>query len=181
MKSALILIDIQNDYFEGGKCELVEPFKALKNAEYILRMFREANLPVIHVQHINTREGATFFLPDSEGVKIHEALKPQDEEYLIIKHRPNSFYKTDLNKILASHDIKDVVICGMMTHMCIDTTVRAAKDYDLNVTVIEDACTTKDLRLYNMVMPAQTVHNTFMAALNGMFANIVCASKFKLD
>lgn len=180
MKSALILIDIQNDYFEGGKYELVNPLNALNNAEKILKIFRDGDLPVIHVQHKNISRGAPFFAPDTEGVKIHANLAPGESEYLVIKNVPNSFHNTNLLSILNDNDISNVVICGMMSHMCIDTTVRAAKDLGLNVTLIEDACATRDLVFDGCVIPAQTVHNTFMASLNGMFAKVVKASEFHI-
>ena len=100
LKKALLLIDVQNDYFEGGKSELSEPLKALGNIEKILKIFRDGHLPVIHVQHINTREGATFFLQGTHGAEIHERLKPLSDEYHVIKHMPNSFYNTNLLEIL---------------------------------------------------------------------------------
>ena len=173
MAQGLLLIDIQNDYFPGGAMELVNPLAALDNAEKLLAHFRKQNLPVIHVQHINVREGATFFLPNTEGVKIHERLTPQADEDVVIKHTPSSFYQTDLAKILKDKQIDQLVVAGMMTHMCIDTTVRAAKDYGLEITVAEDACATKDLVFDGESLPAATVQKVFMAGLNGMFAKVM--------
>ncbi len=177
---ALLLIDIQNDYFEGGLFPLHNPQAALANAQNALSRFRSAGLPVIHAQHINTREGATFFLPDTQGVKIHEALTPLDGEYVVVKHAPSSFYQTNLAEILSSLHITSLVVCGMMSHMCIDTTVRAAKDYGISITLLEDACATRDLEWDGVAIPAQTVHKTFMAALNGIFANVTQADEFVL-
>ncbi len=67
MKKALLIIDVQNDYFEDGKCVLHNPMAALQNIEYALNVFRERKLPVIHVQHINISPSATFFLPNTQG------------------------------------------------------------------------------------------------------------------
>lgn len=178
MKQALLLIDIQNDYFAGGKCELHEPLKALGNAETVLKRFRENGAPVIHVQHISVNEGATFFLPDTDGVNIHERLTPLESESVVVKHAPSSFYYTNLLDILRSQEITELVVCGMMSHMCIDTTVRACKDYALKVTLLEDACTTKDLVFRGEVIPAETVHRTFMAALSGMFARVITTEEY---
>jgi nicotinamidase-related amidase len=125
---ALLLIDIQNDYFPGGKMELVSPESAAANAEIVLSCFRRNKLPIIHVQHINTRAGATFFLPETEGARIHSRVSPQPGEHLIVKHAPNSFYETNLIDIVREQSVTELTVCGMMTHMCIDTTVRAAKD-----------------------------------------------------
>ena len=181
MKSALILVDIQNDYFDGGKSELYLTDVAAKHAKTALEFFRKSSLPVYHIQHINTRPNATFFLPDSEGSKIHHSVYPLTEEKIFIKHAPNSFFDTGLADELLQKEIQHLVICGMMSHMCIDTTVRAAKDYGFTLTVLEDACTTKDLVWNGVTIPAQTVHNTIMASLNGTFANVIKTDDFILE
>lgn len=77
MKSALILIDIQNDYFKGGKSELNHPIKAAESAKTILNFFRENNLPVYHVQHINTNSKARFFLLGDTGTEINPLVIPK--------------------------------------------------------------------------------------------------------
>lgn len=173
MKKALLIIDVQNDYFPGGKSELYNPMGALENIEKALKMFREKKLPVIHVQHINMREGAAFFLPDTEGVKIHSSLTPIENEYLVTKHAPNSFLNTKLAEILSKNEITELVVCGMMSHMCVDTTVRACMDYGIKVTLLGDACATKNLVFQGRTIPAEVVHETFMASLNGMFATVI--------
>ena len=178
MKKALLIIDVQNDYFEGGRSELHNPLAALGNIEKILDAFRKENQPVIHVQHINTRVGAAFFLPDTDGVLIHKNLTPRDTEYIVIKHAPNSFLGTNLLSILKENDITELVICGMMSHMCVDTTTRACMDYNIKATLLEDACATKNLSFNGKTIPAETVQNTFMASLNGMFAKVIKTSEF---
>ena len=180
MCKALLLIDIQNDYFPGGKSELAAPEKALHVAETVLKRFREKALPVIHVQHVNTRAGATFFLPGTAGCQIHERLTPLAGENVVVKHAPNSFYGTDLNAIIREKQITGLVVCGMMTHMCVDTTIRAAKDYGIAVTLLQDGCATKDLIFDGETLPADTVQKVFMAALNGMFADIIPASELHI-
>ena len=178
MKSALILVDIQNDYFKGGKSELNRPEEAVKNAKALLNFFREHNLPVYHVQHINTNSKASFFLSGSTGAKIHTLVTPNEDEKVFTKHTPNSFYNTGLAEVLFNLGIKHIVVCGMMTHMCIDTTVRTAKDLGFSVTLIEDACTTKSLVWNGQTISAEVVHVSYMASLNGMFAEIITAAKY---
>ena len=172
MNQALLLIDIQNDYFENGRSPLYNADKAASNAAKLLDYYRNKSLPVIHVQHINTREGATFFIPDTEGVKLHSLVEPAPGEQQIIKYAPNSFYETGLKEVLDKLQIKKLVVCGMMTHMCIDTTVRAARDYGYQITLIQDACATKDLQGLENVIPAAVVHDTYIASLRGVFAEI---------
>ena len=175
---ALLIIDVQNDYFEGGKSELYNSHKALMNIEKVLKLFREKGLPIIHVQHINTRAGAAFFLPDTAGVSIHKNLTPLDNETLIVKHAPNSFLNTNLSSVLQEKGISQLIICGMMSHMCVDTTARACMDFGLKVTLLEDACATKDLIYNQHTIPAETVHNVFMASLDGLFAHVIKTEEF---
>lgn len=175
---ALLIIDIQNDYFPGGRAKLVGPDAALANAEKLLRHFRREQKPVIHVQHINVREGATFFLSDTDGASIHERLTPTEGEHLVVKNYPNSFYKTNLLDIIKDNGITELVVCGMMTHMCIDTTVRAAKDHELPITLLSDACAAKDMEFEGERVPAAQVQATFMAALSGMFATVTTTQKY---
>jgi nicotinamidase-related amidase len=178
MKSALVIIDIQNDYFKGGACELVNPEQAAEQAKKVLNTFRQKSLPVFHVRHINNYPGATFHLSDTKGSEIHSLVAPLPNEKVIIKYAPSSFLHTELSKELLEQEIDHLVICGMMSHMCIDTTVRAAQDYGFKVTLIEDACTTKDLYWNGTIISAETVHNTIMASVNGVFAQVVKAEEF---
>lgn len=173
MKKALLIIDVQNDYFEGGRAELVNPRDALRNIEKALKRFRAAGRPVIHVQHVSMRPGATFFLPDTAGAAIHNRSTPVDGEFVVVKHAPNSFFETELADILKDNAIEELVVCGMMSHMCVDTTVRACKDYGLAVTLLDDACATKDVPWNGEIIPARTVHDVFMASLSGMFATVI--------
>ena len=176
---ALVLIDIQMDYFSGGKMELVGTAEALGNAKKMLEKFRVEKLPVIHVQHISMQEGAPFFVPDTEGVKIHPDLTPVAGESLVIKHYPSSFFQTNLAEIIEEKGITELVVVGMMTHMCIDTTVRAAKDHGILVTLISDGCATRDLVFEGETIPAAWVQKSFMASLCGTFAQVVKAEEFE--
>lgn len=175
---ALLIIDVQNDYFKNGKCELVNSDGVSSNIKRVLEEFREKELPIIYIQHINIREGATFFLPNSFGVKIHESVKPKDRELIIEKNYPNSFLETNLEELLDSLNIKELVVCGMMTHMCVDSTIRAAFDKGYSNTLLYDACTTKDLVINEEVIKADDVHNSFMSALNYLFAKVQSCEEF---
>jgi len=133
-KTALLIIDVQNDYFKGGACELVDAEEALINAKHLLKLFREKKDLIIHIQHITIGSNATFFLPNTRGSKQHEEVTSKEGEHVIIKHYPNSFRETNLLEILKKEKITSLVILGMMTHMCIDATTRAAKDYGFDCT-----------------------------------------------
>jgi nicotinamidase-related amidase len=172
MKHVLLLVDIQNDYFPGGAMELVGSPEAGLNASTLLRTFREQALPVIHVQHIATREGATFFLPGTPGVAIHDSVTPQKGELVITKHFPNSFRQTGLLEQLRKRQASTLVIAGMMTHMCIDTTTRAAADLGFQCMLAHDACATRDLSFDGVTVSAAQVQAAYLAALDGPFAQV---------
>ncbi|MDR2919597.1 MAG: cysteine hydrolase [Tannerella sp.] len=178
MKKALLLIDIQNDYFEGGSNTLEGSLEASLNAKEILTLFRQQNLPVVHIQHLSTRPSSTFFIPDTKGAEIHPNVAPLHEEKVIIKHYPNSFRETDLLDYLRSEGITELVVCGMMTHMCVDATVRAAKDYGFNCTLIADACATRTLVVSGETVKAHEVHNAFLAALAYFYSTVTTARDY---
>ena len=128
MSKALLLVDIQNDYFPGGAMELVGSPEAGSQAGQLLEVCRRAGLAIIHIQHIATRPGATFFLPGTPGADLHASVAPQPGEPVFQKHFPNSFRETPLLEHLRGRGITELLVAGMMTHMCIDTTTRAAAD-----------------------------------------------------
>ena len=173
MKTALILVDLQNDYFPGGKMELVGSLEASQRAASLLAFFRQTHLPLVHIQHISTRPTATFFLPDTEGVQTHASVQPQKGETVYQKHFPNSFRETPLLAHLQREQIERVVIAGMMTHMCVDATVRAAFDFGFQCLVAEDACATRALTHAGQIVRAEDVQRSFLAALNGTYGKVV--------
>lgn len=165
MKTALLLIDIQNDYFPGGKMELVEPLAAARKAAQLLQCFRDHKQPTVHIQHVSIRPGATFFLPGDRGTDIHDVVAHFEGEPLVQKHYPNAFRETNLLELLQGWQVERLVITGMMTHMCVDATTRAAADLGFRLIVAEDACATRDLQYGDTVIPAEWVHKAFLAAL----------------
>lgn len=173
MPDCLILVDLQNDYFPGGRMELVGIAEAAANAQALLDRFRKAGAPVIHVQHESTRPGTTFFLPGTDGVNIHPAVAPRGDESVVVKHFPNSFRDTPLAGMLKRLEPESVVIAGAMSHMCIDATTRAAFDLGLACVVAEDACATRDLTFKDQTLRAAEVHAAFMAALAAAYARVI--------
>ena len=178
MKEALVIIDVQNDYFPGGKMELEKPFKALENIEKLLERFRMEKKEIIFVQHISVRKEAGFFLENTQGAEIHEKISPLNNEKIVVKNYPNSFFNTGLDEYLKEKNIKSLVITGMMTHMCVDSTTRAAKDLGYKCIVIKDACTTRDFAFEEEIVTAREIQNSFMAALGYYYADILSCEEF---
>lgn len=172
MTRALVLIDIQNDYFPGGAMELAGMDEAAARAATLLEHFRQSGEPLYHIQHFSVRAGATFFLPDTPGVETHPTVAPQSGEPVVRKHFPNAFRDTSLLEGLSGADVDELVICGAMSHMCVDSTTRAAFDLGFRCTVVSDACATRDLAFDDRTIPAASVHAAFMAALAVPFAAV---------
>lgn len=179
MVSGLILVDIQNDYFPGGNMELTRMNEASLNAKDLLSLFRKNQWPTFHIQHIAEHEGASFFLPNTEGSELHQSIKPLPEETILQKKFPNSFRETTLLKELKNAGVEQVVICGAMSHMCIDATTRAAADFGYSCTVVHDACATINLEFGGISISAEDVHGSFMAALGSAYANILSFNEFQ--
>lgn len=165
MKTALLVIDIQKDYFPGGKMPLENPEAAARNAYTLLQCFREHGGRHVHIQHVSIHPGATFFLPGDRGTDIHDLAAHFEGEPLVQKHSPNSFRETNLLDLLRGWGVERVVVCGMMTHLCIDATARAAADLGFKVIVAADACATRALTFDGQTVPAQQVQAAFLAAL----------------
>jgi nicotinamidase-related amidase len=176
--TALIIIDMQNDYFPGGKWPLEGIEAAAANAARILAHFRENNLPVVHVRHEFSTVEAPFFVPGSDGAKIHDTLQPAEGEFRVLKNWVNSFKSTELQALLQREGITNLVIVGAMSHMCIDAVTRAAADLGYSNTLLHDACATLDMEFNGVKVPAAQVHAAFMAALAFAYAEVIDTDEF---
>jgi nicotinamidase-related amidase len=170
---ALLIIDIQNDYFPGGAMELEGADAAAENAAFALAGFRREKTPVIHVRHLSVRPGATFFLPGTRGAEIHASVQPASGETVVEKNFPNAFRNTGLREFLEKQNVRTLVVAGMMTHMCVDASVRHAADLGYKITLLGDACATRAQSYGGETVPARQVHAAFLAALNGFYAKVV--------
>lgn len=174
---ALIVIDEQNDYFPDGRNPLHEPERALAATQRMLAAFRKAGATIIHVRHEATPD-APFFRPGTRGAMIHGGVAARYGEPVVTKHEPDAFQGTVLRELLRTGGIRRLVICGMMTHLCVDTAVRRAHSLGYQVTVIADACATKDLTFDGVTVPAQQVQAAYLAALDGTFATVTTADEW---
>jgi nicotinamidase-related amidase len=172
-KKALLLIDIQNDYFPGGDMELRGIQQASANAAELLDKFRQAKQPLVHVRHVFPSDSAPFFRPNTPGAEIHTSVAPVEGETVITKHNVNSFQQTDLKTLLEALGVKDLVIAGAMSHMCIEGTTRAAADLGYACEVIHDACATREQEFNGRKISAEDVHGAAMSALGFAYANVM--------
>ena len=172
MTRALLIVDIQLDYFDGGAFPLVGPDAAAAAARSVLDGFRASGEPIVHIFHVSTEADAPFFVKGTPGIEIHPLVAPVGDEIVLEKHEPNSFIGTGLQQVLTDEGVTELVVVGMMSSMCIDSTTRAASELGFEVTVVSDACAAPDLTFGDTVIPGATVHASFMAALDGSFATV---------
>jgi len=165
MKTALLVIDIQKDHFPGGKMPLVNPLEAAQKAYMLLQCFREQGGKHVHIQHISKNSDAGYFISGDRGTDIHDSAAHFEGEPIVYKHEPNAFQDTELLGLLRSWQIERLVICGMMTHLDIDATARAAAALAFPVIIAEDACATRDLQERDTLIPAEQVQRRVLDAL----------------
>jgi nicotinamidase-related amidase len=172
MSDALVVIDIQNEYFPGGALPLPHAERAAGRAAEAIEAAREAGVHVVHIRHEEPGSDE-FFVPGSRGAETHSAVAPAEGELVIVKHHPNSFLQTDLAEHLATLGASRVAFCGMMTSMCVDATVRAAADLGMAPVLIDDACAAPDLEHRGRRVEADAVHAAFCGALADEIATLV--------
>ena len=170
MARTLLIVDVQNDYFDGGAMPLVGADRAAAAAKAVLASFRQAGDPVVHVQHIWDDPEATFMRPGTPGVDIHDDVRPLSSEAVVTKADPNAFFGTGLQQVLG--ETQELVVLGMMTSMCVDSTVRAAAELGYDVTLVHDACAAPDLTFEGVSVDGAAVHAAFVAALGDGFATV---------
>jgi len=161
-KTALLIVDIQEFYFPGGRMQLQNPELAGMNAGLLLDHFRTQEMPIYHVRH--------NFEP---GGDIHPYVKPQGNEPVISKDQVNAFNGTDLLELMLRDSVEQLVICGMQTHMCLEAAVRAAKDLGFSCLVASDACATRALQYEEHIIPAKSVHYSTLNTLQGSYARVL--------
>ncbi len=144
MKKALLLIDIQKDYFPGGLFPLWNTEGTLAALLGAIERANTAGVEVIHIQHIaNPQAGiAPFFNKDTSGAEIHPAiLSLTPNAPIVIKEYADSFHETELAQLLSARGISDLLVCGMMTQNCVTHTAISKSAELFKVTILPDCCT----------------------------------------
>ena len=169
-KRAILVVDLQNEYWPTGNLPLQGIEAAAANAARVIAHARDKGDLVVHIRH--EMPGGPVFVPGSEGTEINEAVLPQGDEPVITKNFPNSFRDTGLKGLLDKNGIEEVVVIGAMSHMCVDGTTRAATDLGYKTVTIHDACATRDVEFNGRTSPADHVHATIMGALAFLYGDV---------
>jgi nicotinamidase-related amidase len=163
-KPALIVIDLQNDYFPGGAFPLSNTEATLSHVELAIRKARATGVPVVHVQHVaDPAQGiAPFFNEGTSGAEIHpRIMAAAPDAPVVVKHFADSFERTNLHGTLQRLGVDQLILCGMMTQNCVTHTAlsRQADRYG-KVTVLTDACTTVSEMLHAIALHALSTRVT---------------------
>ena len=169
IRTALLIVDIQNFYFPGDGPGLAYAEQASLNAKEVLGIFREKKQMVIHVRH-----------KTNKGFEIHKNVEPVSNEKVITKEEVNCFQGTDLLAYLKNNNISRLVIIGMQTQMCVEAAIRAGHDFGFECVVISDACATRDVKFNDKTVKAEDVQVSTLAALtDGGYAKVIDLNTFK--
>lgn len=177
-KRAVIIVDLQKDYLASGSFALQGIDAAAENAARVVEAAREKGDRIIHVHHVSKEADLPLFAPDTDGINPIPAIAPQAGDTIIVKNYPNSFRETALQKTLSDAGIEDVVVVGAMSDVCSDATARAAADLGYGLTVVHDACATRDKVFGELVVPAAQVHATIMSALEFGYGKVTTTADF---
>jgi nicotinamidase-related amidase len=172
-RTALVIIDIQGFYFEGGRVPLHEPVAAARQARRALDAFRRLGWPVAHVQHLPRGVDSPDPAIADAQYRFDPEVAPAPGEKLVGKHFASSFRGTDLEAWLRDQKVTRLVIAGMQTHMCVEAAARAASDLGFEVVVLHDACATRPLGFRGTEVSAEQVHAAALAAMSGGYARAV--------
>ena len=167
MKKALLVIDLQNDYFPGGKFPLWNTDVVLTNIEQAIKAARAKGIPVIQIQHIaNPMMGiAPFFNKGTDGAKIHpRVLLAAPDAPIVVKKYADSFVGTKLEETLSSLGVDELLVCGMMTQNCVTHTAISKSAEKYKVSILPDCCTTVDEMIHNIALHAVSTRVSLVPA-----------------
>ncbi len=171
--SALVMIDCQNTY-RRGTMALVGVEEALLEAQALLHRARAAGTRIVHIQH-DAGPGSPYDLTTELGA-IAGLVAPVAGEPVIVKNYPNAFVATDLDEHLKGLGVKNVILVGFMTHMCINSTARGAFNLGYSPTIVDAATATRDLPgagRNGATVDAAALHIASLAAVGDLFAVVV--------
>jgi len=177
MNKGLVVIDLQNEYLSTGNLPLTDIKSAVENAARVICQARKAGIPVFHVRH-ESAEGTPIFAKGSLGAAIQSSVAPEGDEPVVVKRHINAFRETDLKRELDTAGIREIVVVGAMSHMCIDAAVRAAVDMGYTTTVLHDACATMDVSFNGLTVPAAHVHAALMSAFEFGYAAVQSVDEY---
>lgn len=170
MTTALLVIDVQDEYLTGGlPIAFPPPEDALARIGEAMDAAAAHGLPVVLIRHTEPDPSSGLFVAGTPAWQLTAEVASRPHDVVVDKQLPGSFTGTGLTEWLAERDVDSVVIAGWMTHMCVDTTTRQAMHLGLDVTVLADATGTIDV---SDDLPAALVHRVELGVLADGFAAV---------
>jgi len=176
-KRALLVIDVQNEYFTG-KLPVCYPAETLPNILLAVTEAKQAGIPVVIVQHSMPGEGASAFVKGTDAWELHDAVKKIDAEHYVEKHLPSAFVGTDLQAWLEARGIDTVVISGYMTQFCCDTTARYAMHLGYNVEFLSDGTATLGFENGAGKVSAEELHRAILVVQAARFSRVMTTAEW---
>lgn len=177
-KTALLVIDAQNEYFDG-KVPIPDGAAALEHIREAIDAAEHAGMHVVYVQHEVLQRERGIFLRGTHGFDLHPRLKPRSQDPLIVKNYPGAFAQTNLDEVVRANGITQLAISGYMTHMCCDTTAREGFQRNLKVLFLNDATATRDVEHPNLGKVGHTdLHRATLLTQASMFAEVLPTNAF---
>jgi len=180
-KTAVVLIDIQMDYFKTDKLYIPDGEQVVLRAVQLRDWAKAQRIAMVHIQQISPNPDSALFAAGTEGISIHPLLRPREGETVISKTLPSSFDRTELRGFLETRGITTLVLAGLMTHMCVETTARAALSLGYSIIVAADACASRDLPTYDgqETIGHREVHRNALAAMADRFADVMTTTEIQ--
>ncbi|QAA34016.1 cysteine hydrolase family protein [Clostridium manihotivorum] len=175
MKKALLVIDVQNEYFTG-KLKVTYPTNSLDNILKVMDYAKENNMVIIIIQH--TAISGDTFIRNSNEWQIHPRILEKPYDYLIEKTKPSSFHETNLEEILKKENITGVIVSGYMTQMCCDTTAREAFHKGYHVEFLSDATGTIDVNNEVGTVSSEELHKVTLITQSLKFSNVISSDEW---
>ncbi|GAA5804900.1 hypothetical protein HPULCUR_010409 [Helicostylum pulchrum] len=174
-EEALIVVDVQNDYFPDGKLPTWNPVETAEACAKLIQKFRQEGKEVVFVQHVMKDLQAKdypFLVKGTHGVEIHDSVKPLPTEKIITKGENSSFVGTDLKEYLTSKGVKKLVVVGMMIHNCVNATVYSGVEEGFPCIVVEEAVNTMDQPYNGELVKAQDIKKAFLTGIQFGFSTV---------
>lgn len=175
MKQALLVIDVQNEYF-SGKLPVTYPENSFENILKAMDAAHDYNVPLVVVQHTAPQSDSATFRKGSPEWELKPQVAKRPYDLLIEKNLPGSFTGTNLEEWLHEHEIDTIVISGYMTQMCCDTTSRQAVHLGLNVVFLSDATGTLAIKNNAGAVTAEELHRAILVTQAMRFSKVVSTS-----
>lgn len=170
--TALLIIDFQNEYFDG-RMPVPNAAEALSNAKRLIDKADASGMPVYHVQHV-TPPGTPIFAKDGKTVAFHPNIMPGPNHKTVQKSSVSVFPTTDIDAKLKADGVKTLIVTGLMTHACVAGATRDAVPLGYDVIVAADACATRDITGPDgKTVPHTELHRSSLVSLADTFADIL--------